>query len=126
MTQIFIFTAGNPEARRHLDDSIKSPISSEKIFSTFEESRHDELRRIQSDGNGFYAWGAEPGPQNISRWEKISTGDYVFCVFDNRYRFLSKVVAKYDNEKFAKQVWGINERTGKTWQMFLLWNRQNH
>lgn len=116
MTQIFVFTAGNPEARHHLDDSIKSPIAEEKVFSTFQESLHEELRRIQINGNGFYAWGAEPGRQNVARWERMARGDKVFCVYNNTYRFVATVLGKYDNEQFAKQVWGINERTGETWR----------
>ena len=29
MKQIFVFTAGNPEARKHLDDSIINPVKAE-------------------------------------------------------------------------------------------------
>ncbi len=32
MTQIFVFTAGREEARRHLVDSIENKIDEEKVF----------------------------------------------------------------------------------------------
>jgi hypothetical protein len=35
MTQIFVFTAGNPEARRHLDASIRNPVGPKTVFETF-------------------------------------------------------------------------------------------
>ncbi len=49
MPQIFIFTAGNSEARRHLANSIQNPIevAKAKIFDNFNESHHEELQRLK-------------------------------------------------------------------------------
>jgi hypothetical protein len=45
----------------------------------------------------------------------MQIGDYALCVYDNRYRYVSSVLAKYNNEDFARQVWG-EDLDGKTWQ----------
>jgi hypothetical protein len=58
MPQIFVFTAGREEARQHLADSIQRKVDDAKVFDNFDESHHEELKRIKDEGNGFYAWGA--------------------------------------------------------------------
>ncbi len=61
MTQMFVFTVGKSNARRHLRDSIERPVDPETVFFSFPESQHKELKKICEQGNGFYAWGAIPG-----------------------------------------------------------------
>ena len=97
MTKIFVFTAGNPTARAHLNHSIINPIDREKVFNSFNDSEHQKLQSIYEEGNGFYAWGAIPGPQNLSKWNAMSIGDYVLCVYENTYHYFAKVLAKYNN-----------------------------
>ena len=40
----------------------------------------------------------------------------MLCVFDSTYQYVAQVVAKFENQKFAKEVWGETEE-GKTWQL---------
>ncbi len=115
MTQIFVFTAGNPEARQHLADSIENKIDQRKVFGSFASSRKEELESIQEEGRGFYAWGAVPGVRNIPNWEVMQRGDYVLCVYGNTYHYVAQVLAKYENERFARRIWGGDEN-GKTWK----------
>src|SRR5918994_4463302 len=114
MPQIFIFTAGNPEARQHLMDSIRNPIDLDKVFGSFPSTDREELERIREEGNGFYAWGAVPGLRNIPTWETMERGDYVLCVYDSTYGYVARVLAKYQNERFARRVWDEDE-DGRTW-----------
>ena len=58
MPQIFVFTAGNSEARQHLVDSIENPVDEEKVFDSFDAAHHEELRRIKEEAGDFYTWGA--------------------------------------------------------------------
>ena len=58
MPQIFVFTAGTPEARQHLADSIQNPMDDGVVFGNFDESHHEELQRIRDEVGCFYAWGA--------------------------------------------------------------------
>jgi hypothetical protein len=66
-------------------------------------------------GRGFYAWGAVSGLRNTPTWETMERGDYVLCVYDSAYYYVSRYLAKYENERFARRVWGENE-DGKTWK----------
>jgi hypothetical protein len=58
MRQIFVFTAGNPEARHHLIDSVQNPVDDAVVFDNFDEAHYEELERIKDKAGGFYAWGA--------------------------------------------------------------------
>ena len=115
MNNIFIFTAGASAARAHLSDSIINPIDKEKVFNNFDFNEHENLKNIFDKGDGFYAWGAVPGPQNIIRWKAIKITDHSFCVYENKYHYISRILGKYNNEKFARAVWGEDEN-GNTWQ----------
>jgi hypothetical protein len=46
MTQIFVFTAGNSEARQHLVDSIENPVDENLVFGSFASAYREELERI--------------------------------------------------------------------------------
>lgn len=115
MADIFVFTAGEPAARSHLDDSIKNPVSPDIIFNNFEPVYHEQLQTIQKKGEGFFAWGAVPGLQNIRRWEAMNTGDYALCVYGNRYRYIARVIGKFNNRRAAEAIWGTDPN-GNTWQ----------
>ena len=41
MSQIFVFTAGNPDARQHLVDSIENPIDEETVFGSFASAQRE-------------------------------------------------------------------------------------
>ena len=115
--KIFVFTAGNPEARQHLADSIQDPIkdAEAKVFGNFDRPHHEELRRIEDEGRGFYAWGAVPGVRNIPTWEQMERGDFVLCVYDNAYRYVARLLAKHDNPECAEAIWGTNDEE-QTWR----------
>jgi len=116
MTQIYVFVSGNPDAQRHLADTIESPIDDEEmVFNAFPPTYRDELERIREEGNGFYAWGAVPGDMNTPRWEAMKPGDYALSVYDNAYHHAARVLAKFDNRRFAEEVWGRDHK-GRTWR----------
>src|SRR5438874_8786336 len=109
MPSLFVFTAGNPEARRHLQQSIDNSIPDETVLQCFEPTEHPTLSEIKAKAPGFFAWGAVPGPQNESRWNQMAIGDHVLCVYDNTYHYSAKVLGKFQNRKFAEAVWGRDE-----------------
>jgi hypothetical protein len=115
MPQIFVFTAGNPEARQHLVDSIQNPVDDAVVCGNFGESHHEELRRIKKEGGGFYAWGAVWGVRNRPTWEQMERDDFVLCVYDGAYRYVARLLARYDNPECAEEIWGTNDE-GRTWR----------
>jgi 5-methylcytosine-specific restriction protein B len=114
--QIFVFTAGNAEAQAHLADSIESPIALDRVLRAFPRDAENEIRRIHDHAGGLYAWGAVPGQQNAARWNQMNVGDWTLCVYGSAYRYVARVLAKFDNENFARDVWGVDEH-GRTWNL---------
>ncbi|WP_225616683.1 HNH endonuclease [Variovorax sp. 38R] len=120
MRQLYIFTAGDADAREHLNDSIRNPQPSSLLDSHLTAERADYLRSLLPDSQGFYAWGAVPGERNIPMWNQMQDGDIVLTVFDNRYRYVSSVIAKIHNADLARAIWGQTPE-GKTWEyMYIL------
>jgi 5-methylcytosine-specific restriction enzyme B len=120
--RIFVFTAGNEEARAHLRDSIESAVPLEKAIRTFPAEQHSLLRELQAREGGLYAWGAIPGPQNTARWNQMSVGDWVLGVFDSTYHYVAQVTARFDNERFSRDVWQ-QDATGRTWNLMYFLTR---
>ena len=117
MPQIFAFAIGkrDKQAQRNLANSVENSIDEQMVFASFASAQWNELECIQAEGDGFYAWGAVPGPQNLRHWKLMKPGDFVLCVSDNVYRYVARVIAKYDRRQFAKHVWGTKD-DGETWQ----------
>lgn len=125
MKKMFIFTAGNPKAQDNLDISIRQSINKELVFGSFNKKHHNRLDSIYQQSSGFYAWGATPAEKgrfekNKSTWNKMEPGDYVLCVYNQVYHYVSSVIDKFDNETFAEKVWGRKYDDGRkdnpTWQ----------
>jgi len=95
--------------------SIENPIDEDLVFDSFGSAHRDDLKRIQKEGDGFYAWGAVPGLRNIPNWKAMERGDYVLCMYGKTYHYVARVLAKYNNERFARGVWGEDE-DGETWE----------
>jgi len=113
--QIFIFTAGNVEAKKHLEETIKKRINFEMIKEFFDQNEQETLERINKE-HGLYAWGAIPGKNNEKLWKELKQGDYVFCVYKNTYHYFAKVLQKFRNKECAKALWGI-DNNGQTWEL---------
>src|SRR5688500_13905050 len=90
--QIFVFTAGNEAAQAHLSDSIQNPIALEVALQTLPSDHHEIIKNLDL-GQGLYAWGAIPGPQNTQRWNAMKAGDWVLCVYGGRYRYIARLAA---------------------------------
>ena len=121
---IFIFTAGDKNARKHLNDSVITSIKY-SLINFHLDSRF--ISRISSSSSGsskdeFFAWGAVEGPVNIRNWKKIQSGDYILCVFDNKYQYLSKILDKTINKELAAKIWGLNNE-GKTWEYMYFFDK---
>ena len=77
MPNLFVFTAGNVEAQANLQKSIMRPVNRETVPETFDAKLQATLLEIEAKGQGFYAWGATPGPQNEAHWNQMAAGDWV-------------------------------------------------
>jgi hypothetical protein len=119
--RLFVFTAGKPEARSHLDDSIRNSIDLNRALTHFAGDDRERVRATAAE-HGLYAWGTIPGERNSPNWAAIEPGDWMLCEFENRYRYAARIVAKYDNESFATEVWGRDPK-GMTWSLMYFLTR---
>jgi hypothetical protein len=55
------------------------------------------------------------GIRNVPTWEQMERDDFVLCVYDGIYRYVARLLAKYDNPECAEAIWGINDE-GRTWR----------
>lgn len=116
MTGLFVFTAGNKEARQHWTTTISNAVPEELILENFPASEHGRLKRVAEEAGGFHAWGAVPGPRNIESWERMSRGDGIIGGFGGSYRAVATILDKFNNEKAATALWGRDDE-GLTWQL---------
>lgn len=120
MRQIFVFTAGDKNARAHLKDSILKPVPFSWLDEELGQEEAGYYRSLIPEGEGFYAWGAVPGPVNQRTWGAMQVGDLVLTVYDNQYHFFSSVIGKFIAPELASRIWGVDDN-GKTWEyMYLL------
>lgn len=120
MRQIFVFTAGDVNARLHLQDSILKQVPFAWMQESIGAEQTNFFKSLYRDKLGFYAWGAVPGPVNKRTWNAMQVGDLVLTVYGNQYQFFSSVVGKLNDKGLASRIWGTDE-DGDTWQyMYLL------
>ena len=118
--EIFVFPAANSKAQENLLKSIANPIQPDSIvFDGFDKMSGDlrkELNRIKDTAGGFYAWGAEPRGHADSTWGRMARGDYVLAYYFKGYHYVARVLASFHKPTLATNIWGTNEKTGKTWE----------
>lgn len=120
MRQMFVFTAGQPMARKHLTHSISNSVPVVLLEEMLSSSDALYFKSLIEDQDGFYAWGAVPGPRNESTWEEMQAGDVVLTTYANHYRFVSSVIGKVNSSSLATRIWGTDDKE-QTWQyMYLL------
>lgn len=120
---LYIFTASNSAAKDHIRDTIDNAIPSGKVEKYFSEP---DLNKIQEIGrkHGYYAWGATPGAQNITRWGSMNAGDHVLVYQDKTYTYYSKVVYKIHHPEMAVEFWG-KDPEGNTWEYIYFLEKPN-
>lgn len=117
--QIFVFPARDDAAQENLDKSINNPIPNKKVFDSFDkvnEGLREKLERIREDGNGFYAWGAQPRGHAASTWKKMNRGDYVLGYHHKAYHYVSRVLETFHDSTLATNIWGTDPKTENTWE----------
>lgn len=115
MRQIFVFTAGKKDARKHLKDSITSPAPFTLLDGLHLDHGAEYFKALMPGQTGFYAWGAVEGDRNVPTWKSMQVGDLVLTVFDNRYHYFSSVVAKLRSRELATRIWGVDKKNN-TWE----------
>jgi hypothetical protein len=110
--QIYVFPARDSVAQENLDKSINTPIPDEKVFKSFEVADaglREKLERIREDGDGFFAWGAQPRGHAASTWKRMNRGDYVLGYHHKAYHYVCRVLETFRHPALASNIWGGEE-----------------
>lgn len=114
--RIFVFTASRAEAQEHFRNTVENTIPVE-LLQKFVPAHAQKY--IEETNNAVHAWGAVPGPNNVSFWKKMQEGDFVIPYQKKRLKGLYRIIGKTHNEKFAEVLWGRGknpDNLGKTWE----------
>jgi len=111
---LYVFTAGNSQARQHLVDTVLHPIDRNRLVKYLGEAKTAELETLSTDGR-LYAWGARPTENLIGVWNGLSVGDYVLVYYEGTYHLVSRVTSKLHEPQVARELWGT-EPEGTTWE----------
>lgn len=102
--QLFVITASNPDAQRHVEKSIANSIDPALCSQHFDSAVLEDVWQKSNDGR-LYAWGAVPGPRNEPTWDAMQPGDYVLVYQEGRYTYWTRVISKHRNAAFAEALW---------------------
>src|ERR1019366_5061237 len=112
--QLFVITASNLDAQRHIEKSIANSIDPTLCTQHFDGAPLEDVKKKSADGK-FYAWGALPGERNQPNWEAMQAGDYVLVYQVKHYTYWTRVISKHRNATFAEALWG-RDPEGRTWE----------
>jgi hypothetical protein len=81
------------------------------------------LKKIEIDGDGFYAWGGHTvSDKGESRWDAMTRGDVVMGVHSGSYQFVSQILDKFDNQGAASALWGPNADS-ESWRLMFFFSK---
>jgi hypothetical protein len=106
MARIFVAAADTPRDRNDLEKSVAHPVDRQLVIRNFSDSTYPELIDIERHGHGFFAWGLNPGEENMENWFMMGKSDYVLLGYKGAYRHYAKVLGRYENERAARAIWG--------------------
>jgi len=121
MMNLFVFTAGRPEAYRHYIDTIENGFSLDSVKGYLPTGVHGKIQAIYGT-NLIRAWGATPGSSNIRTWHRLTVGDPVLIYRKHHFEYLAYVTFRIHNKPLAKHLWGTNIAQ-ETWEYVYLLNR---
>jgi len=114
MSKLILQPTGNPYARKHYNDTIKTPVNLEKISKYLSIEDHDTLKKIYPD-NKCYIWGVTPKSPNITQWNKISDHDIALFARNNMIFSYGTSCYKMISHDLAAYLWEY-DNDGFTWE----------
>jgi hypothetical protein len=108
-SNLYVFTATDPVAQEHLDESIRNPIATNLIIPHLNAEERTRALDARKAVGAFYAWGAVPGPRNIPNWRSMAIGDHVLTVYDGTYHYCATVKWKVHSRAAALAIWGESD-----------------
>jgi len=114
MSKIILQPSGNKHAKEHYSDTILNPVSLDRIEQYIDEIDFENLTQIYPAGKAM-VWGVTPSGNNITKWNKIESGD--ITLFSKEGAIFSSGVTTYKlhSKSLAEYLWKFDSK-GQTWE----------
>ena len=125
MSKIILQPSGNKDAREHYVDTIKNSVFIERIKPHISKEEYNVLKEVYPTGE-CKVWGVTPGGSNLTKWNRIETGDVT--LFSKNGSIYASAVATYKlhSLSLASELWDFNKK-GQTWEyIYFLDEVKNH
>ena len=119
MRNIFLLymPLGNVEAMAHYQDTIKQPVPFSRLAPHLSRLEVERLKRVFGD-RSIAVWGSRDGPQNRSRFERMTEGDDLLIVEGSTIKFMGKVALKSVNPRLSRELWrNISTKDVEGWDL---------
>lgn len=117
---VFVFTASNQSAQHHLKDTVEKTVD-ESILREFLSVAEFNTLEAAARNEGYFCWGATPGPNNERNWNQIEVGDKILSYWNSQYHHISTIIYKVRNARLATKLWGTLE--GNTWEFMYFFKK---
>jgi len=122
--RVHVIPASDAYGRKHYTDTIQLKVSKSKIKNFVKDREITNLITEES----YAVWGVKKGKSNINhtKWLRMERGDICLFYRDKKFFSAGKVLCKFENYEFSKDLWGDIPRNSdidpeETWEdMFLL------
>src|SRR5687767_4128463 len=106
MRNVFLLymAPSNHQAMVHYQDTIKSPVSLDRLSPFISKGLRAQLLRIFGPAR-IAVWGSRAGPKNLGNFENMAPGDDVIIVEGDTVRLIGKVAEKTRNPELSRELW---------------------
>lgn len=125
MSKIILQPSGNKDSREHYKDTIENSISLQSIRSHISNPDFEILKSIYPSGF-CKVWGVTPGGNNLTKWNRIETGDVTLFSRNGGIYASAVTTHKLHSRSLAIDLWDFNNK-GQTWEyIYFLEEVKNH
>lgn len=114
MSKVILQPSGNKDAREHYDDTIENSVSLSKIKPHVSPEEFKVLNDIYPNGE-CKVWGVTPGGSNLTKWNRIESGDVTLFSKDKKIYASAVTTYKLHSPSLASKLWDYNNK-GQTWE----------
>lgn len=125
MSKIILQPSGNKDAREHYVDTIKHNVPLDSIKPHVTPKEFKILQEIYPTGE-CKVWGVTPGGNNLTKWNRIESGDVTLFSKDGAIYSSAVTTYKLHSLSLATELWEYNNK-GQTWEyIYFLDEVKNH
>ena len=112
MNKIILQPSGSSVAKEHYYDTIENRIDLDLVGRFVPNDDYLNLSEIYQ-GQACMIWGVTPGGSNITKWNRITSGDVTLFSRNGKIYASATTTYKLHNRKLAYELWNENNKGWK-------------